>query len=83
MQFPDKCESGNDFSALDTEIIKGFMYLRSVHVLNGWQGVSVWFDSLFLNKKKWSYIPYLLKWSLHWNYSHYFHNQNKSQGEFF
>lgn len=51
MQFPDKCESGNDFSALDTEIIKGFMYLRSVHVLNGWQGISVWFDSLFLNKK--------------------------------
>lgn len=45
MQFPDKCESGNDFSALDTEIIKGFMYLRSVHVLNGWQGISVWFDS--------------------------------------
>lgn len=34
-------------------------------------------------QKKWSYIPYLLKWSLHWNYSHYFHNQNKSQGEFF
>lgn len=37
-------------SVVDSEVIKGFMHLRSVHVLNGWQGISVWFDPLFLNK---------------------------------